>query len=90
MSQQEPPKIEFPCENYPIKIVGEAIDDYDAVMIDIVRVHAGDFDLERIRVQESSNGRFRSLTIYITATGTDQLVSIHRDLTAHPNVRMVI
>ena len=90
MSQQEPPKIEFPCENYPIKIVGEAIDDYDAIMIDIVRVHAGDFDLERIRVQESSNGRFRSLTIYITATGKDQLVNIHRDLTAHPHVRMVI
>jgi len=90
VSQQEPPKIEFPCENYPIKIVGEAIDDYDAIMIDIVRVHAGDFDLERIRVQESSNGRFRSLTIYITATGKDQLVNIHRDLTAHPHVRMVI
>jgi putative lipoic acid-binding regulatory protein len=46
--------------------------------------------MERIRIQESSNGRFRSVTLYITATGKDQLVNIHKDLMAHANVRMVI
>ncbi|MEK9766725.1 MAG: DUF493 domain-containing protein [Thalassolituus sp.] len=53
-------------------------------------MHAEDCDIDRIRVQDSSNGRFRSVTLYITATGKEQLVNIHRDLSAHPNVRMVI
>ena len=82
MSQPEAPKIEFPCENYPIKVVGEAMENYEEVIVEIVRVHAEDCDMERIRIQESSNGRFRSVTLYITATGKDQL--------AHANVRMVI
>lgn len=90
MSQPDAPKIEFPCVDYPIKIVGVAIEGYDEIMIDIVSVHAEISDNDRTRVNESSNGRFRSLTIYITATGHEQLSSIHRDLSAHPNVRMVM
>jgi len=90
VSQPEAPKIEFPCENYPIKVVGEAMENYEEVIVEIVRVHAEDCDVERIRIQESSNGRFRSVTLYITATGKDQLVNIHKDLMAHANVRMVI
>lgn len=90
MSQPEAPKIEFPCADYPIKVVGVAIEGYDQVIIDIISVHADISDNERTRAQESSKGKFRSLTIYITATGHDQLSNIHRDLSAHPNVRMVI
>ena len=59
-------------------------------MIEIVSAHAEISDSDRTRVNESSNGRFRSLTIYITATGPDQLSNIHRDLSAHPTVRMVM
>ncbi len=66
------------------------MENYEQTMIDIVRVHADVCDIEQVRVQDSSNGRFRSVTIYITATGKEQLLNIHRDLTAHSNVRMVI
>lgn len=90
MSQQDAPKIEFPCVDYPIKVVGVTIERYDEIMIEIVSVHAEVSNNDRIRAQESSNGRFRSLTIYITATGPDQLSNIHRDLSAHPSVRMVM
>lgn len=90
MSQPDAPKIEFPCVDYPIKVVGVAIDGYDQIMIDIISVHAEVSNDERTRAQESSKGKFRSLTIYITATGPDQLSNIHRDLSAHPNVRMVM
>jgi len=90
VSQPDAPKIEFPCANYPIKVVGVAFDGYEEAIVEVVRVHAPECDMSQTRVQESSNGRFRSITLYITATGVDQLTSIHRDLTAHPNVRMVI
>ncbi|MDF1762243.1 MAG: DUF493 domain-containing protein [Oleibacter sp.] len=90
MSEPSAPKIEFPCPDYPIKVVGVASDDYDTVIVDIVRVHAPECDLERMRVQESSNGRFRSITLYIVATSPEQLQQMHRDLMAHPQVKMVI
>ena len=90
MTQPEAPKIEFPCRNYPIKVLGVGIEGYDQLVIDIVRVHAPDFDLERIQVRDSKNGRFRALTLYITATGVEQLQSIHRDLTANEHIHMVI
>lgn len=90
MSQPEAPKIEFPCPNYPIKVVGKGEDDYERVVVDIVQVHAPECDFERISIRDSKNGRFRSVTLYITATGIDQLEKIHKDLTDHQYVHMVI
>ena len=90
MSQPEAPKIEFPCANYPVKVLGHGKDDYEAVILEIVRIHAPDLDVERISVRDSKNGRFRALTMYITATGIDQLQNLHQDLMAHEYVHMVI
>ncbi|MGB1092479.1 MAG: YbeD family protein [Oceanobacter sp.] len=86
----EAPKIEFPCENYPVKIVGVGHDDYQQIMLEIVEVHAPGVDVTRIQMKESSKGRFQSMTVYITATGPDQLEALHQDLIAHDLVKMVI
>lgn len=90
MNQPEAPKIEFPCANYPVKILGHGKDDYADVVLDIVRLHAPGFDAGRIQVRDSKNGRFRAVTVYITATGIEQLRTLHRDLMAHEYVHMVI
>lgn len=90
LSQPEAPKIEFPCENYPVKVLGRCCDDYADAVLEIFRVHAPGFDLGRIQIRDSKNGTFRSLTVYITATGMDQLQNLHRDLQAHDYVHMVI
>lgn len=90
MSQPEPPKIEFPCEDYPIKILGTGVDNYDQLVIDIIRVHAPDCDFTRMQVRDSRNGRFRSITVYIRATGPDQLKRIHNDLSSQSFVHMVM
>ncbi|MEL7399361.1 MAG: DUF493 family protein, partial [Pseudomonadota bacterium] len=47
-------------------------------------------DFTRISARDSKNGRFRAVTVYITATGIDQLQKIHTDLSAHDYVHMVI
>lgn len=88
--QQEPPKIEFPCENYPIKIMGEHSDAYERSVLDIVEKHASGFDRERTHIRVSSKGRFRSITVYITATGIEQLQSMHIELQAMPATKMVL
>lgn len=86
----EPPKIEFPCPNYPVKVLGQAGDDYERFVIDIMRVHAPDFDMEKIKINHSSNGRFTSITFFITATSKQQLEQLHADFIQHDRIKMVM
>jgi putative lipoic acid-binding regulatory protein len=90
MSQQQPPKIEFPCENYPIKVLGEAGPELHTYVVEIMERHAPGFDQARITVRESSKGRYHSVTVWITATGVEQLTAIHEDLRVNRNIKMVM
>jgi putative lipoic acid-binding regulatory protein len=83
-------KIEFPCPDYPIKVLGQAGDDYESFVIGIMRVHDPDFDVERIRVNHSSNGRFTSVTFFITATSKEHLEKLHADFIQHDRIKMVL
>lgn len=86
----EPPKIEFPCENYPVKIVGDAAPDYHEQVLSMVEIHAPGFDRQSVEVRDSRNGRFCSVTVRITATGEPQLQALFEELKKHPSVRMVL
>ncbi|WP_370981115.1 YbeD family protein [Agaribacterium sp. ZY112] len=90
MSQQEPPKIEFPCANYPVKIMGEHSEEYHETVLDIVEKHAPGFDRKRVSIKVSSKGSFRSITVLITATGEEQLHALHMDLKAVAATKMVL
>jgi len=90
MTKQAPPKIEFPCEDYPIKILGEKSEDYKAQVLEVVSRHAPGFDASRISGRDSSKGRFQSVTVFITATGVEQLEALHQDLKNIPATRMVL
>lgn len=89
-NQPDAPKIEFPCENYPIKVLGVCADDYVQEIFNIVQKHAPECNQEQIALKESSKGSFQSCTLYITATGIEQLQNLHTELKAHKYVRMVI
>lgn len=89
MEQQEPPRIEFPCD-YPIKVLARTGEDLTQVIIEVFERHAPGFDQEAIAVRASSKGTFTALTITITATGPDQLEALHQDLLATGRVQMVI
>lgn len=90
MSNQEPPKIEFPCENYVFKVIGDAHDEFRQMVIDIIHKHVADFDEATITEQYSSNGKYHSLRMSITATGIPQLKAINDDLKATGRVHMVL
>lgn len=89
MSQPDAPKIEFPCD-YPIKVMGRSGEHFEAVILAVFERHAPGFDPRAIEARVSRNGTFTSLTITITATGTDQLQALHKDLLATGHVTMVI
>lgn len=89
-TEPEAPKIEFPCPNYLVKVLGETADDYQEFVVEIMRKHAPDLDVSRLSSNNSRNGRFTSITFYITATGADQLEALHKDLIQHDRVKMVM
>ena len=89
MQDQEPPKIEFPCD-YPIKVLGTQQRCNSSQLSEVFERHAPGFDQETILARGSSKGTFTSLTITITATGAAQLEALHQDLMATGHVKMVI
>ena len=89
MQQQEPPKIEFPCD-YPIKVLGVSSTEFESVIVEVFERHAPGFDQATMTAKGSSKGTFTSLTITITATGPEQLEALHQDLLATGHVKMVL
>lgn len=87
---QDPPKIEFPCPDYPIKVLGDAGEALHQTVIEVMEEHAPGFDRTRISIKDSSGGRYQSITVYITATGVPQLEAIHEQLRAHPAIKIVL
>jgi len=87
--EQEPPKIEFPCE-YPIKVLGKNVDEFSHLVLEVFERHAAGFDQEAITTRTSRKATFTSMTITITATGPEQLSELHQDLMATGLVHMVI
>ncbi len=85
----EPPKIEFPCR-YPIKVVGRAEPEFEPQVISAVRTLAPGFSDADVSSRASSKGRFSSITIFITATGEDQLGEIFTELKKISSVKMVL
>jgi len=90
MGTQDPPKIEFPCPDYPIKVLGVASKEYREAVLGIIETHASGFDRTKVKIQESRNGTFHSVTVFIEATGVDQLRHIFEDLKKHPSTKMVL
>ncbi|AJE16868.1 MULTISPECIES: DUF493 domain-containing protein [Stutzerimonas] len=84
------PKIEFPCERYPIKVIGDAGDGFRELIIEVIQRHAPGLDESSVVLRDSRNGRFLSVQVLITATGVEQLQAIHTDLRATGRVHMVL
>ena len=89
MTEEQAPKIEFPCD-YPIKVIGEAGDELRRQVLDVMRRHAGEVDTGLITERMSREGRFLSITVTIIATGKPQLEAIFADLKATGIVKMVL
>ena len=89
MTEQEAPKIEFPCD-YPIKVMGEAQVELHEHVLQVMDTHAPGFDRSKITIRDSSKGRWQSITMVITATGKPQLEAIFADLKTSRLVKMVL
>ena len=86
---EEAPKIEFPCL-YPIKIIGESVEDFQTTVIEIVERHTGSLDAELIEIRASGKNNYLSVRVTIAATGEEQLRNLFEDLKALEAVRLVL
>ncbi|TXH72639.1 MAG: DUF493 domain-containing protein [Thiothrix sp.] len=72
-------KIDFPSD-FPIKVVGAANDRLAQTIHDIVVQHDPAFSMDAIRSNQSSGGKYQSLTLGVRATSREQLDAIYNDL----------
>lgn len=82
--------IEFPCADYPIKIIGTAGEDFVALVAEILCAHVPGFNPQSLQLRPSAQGRFVSIQVRIYATGPAQLSALHQSLQATGRVHMVL
>ena len=77
--------MEFPCQ-FPIKAMGKVEDNFDALIVSIVRNHVSDLTENAVKSRLSKEGKFISITVTVQAESKQQLDNIYRELTAHEKV----
>ena len=81
--------IEFPC-HFPIKIIGEAHQDFIQIIASLINKHIPDFVEKKIESKMSSEKKFISLTCTVYVTSKHQLDLIYKDLSSHPMTKFVL
>lgn len=81
--------LEFPCD-FPLKIMGRRQDGFAQAVLEVVLRHAPDFDAAAMEMRPSARGNYMSLTCTIRAVSRQQLDALYRELSAHPQVRVVL
>ena len=81
--------LQFPCD-FPIKIMGRTSDGLAQEILAMVLRHAPDFDPGSMEMRASSQGNYLGLTCTIRAQSRSQLDALYRELSAHPQVKVVL
>ncbi len=82
---EEDTVLEFPCQ-FPIKAMGKAEDDFDILVVSIIRKHVSDLSESAVKSRLSKEGKFISVTVHVEAHSKKQLDNIYLELTAHEKV----
>lgn len=89
MSETVTSLLEFPCD-FPIKAIGWSQDGLERQVVDIVLRHAPDLDESTVSSRRSGSGKYMGVTVTVRARSQAQLDAIYQDLTACPEIAMVL
>lgn len=81
--------LEFPCE-FNVKAVGIHENKFDLLVIEIVSNHLETYTEYSVSTRKSSNGKYLSVTVNITAVSKAQLDAIYTELSGHDRVTMAL
>jgi uncharacterized protein len=93
MAQDLPPEedtgelLKFPCE-FPLKVFGLNHSSFEPAVMELVAAHCPESTEFKVHRNESSKGKYQSLTITFTAHSRQQLDDIYQSLTASEHVVM--
>jgi len=82
-------KIEFPVDDYPIKVIGDTGVGFKDTVIEILAKYAT-LDIKSLAERQSSSGKYTTVQVHIIATSEDQLRDINSALRASGHVHMVL
>ncbi|HVN41993.1 MAG TPA: DUF493 domain-containing protein [Steroidobacteraceae bacterium] len=81
--------LEFPCD-FPVKVMGQATDEFRSLALGIVSRHFGPLAPERISERASAGGRYLALTCTVHASSKAQLDALYRELTSCRHVLVAL
>ena len=81
--------IEFPC-HFPIKIIGTNSDEFHQQMKQIVLSHFPEFTDEKISHTVSKQSNYLARTVTVFAENQEMLDAFYREISSHPEVKMVL
>lgn len=87
---KDAPKIEFPCERYLIKVIGDASASFAEKVANVLVKYDAKVTADSFKENASSKGRFVSLNIYMRIEKAEHLQQLHEELKQNPAVKMVL
>jgi uncharacterized protein len=81
--------LEFPCR-FPIKALGLAAPDFDALVVEIVGRHCPGLEQHSVTRRLSQGGKWVSVTVVIEAQSRAQLDAIYQALSDHERVHLAL
>lgn len=79
----------FPCD-FPLKVIGQDENNFNDVVMDIVRKHCDDVTDDNVSSRPSKKGKYLALTVNIVAQSQAQLDALYMELSGHQQVKMVL
>ncbi len=89
MNKSEESPLEFPCQ-FPIKAMGKNQDDFESLVVTLVRKHCPNLAEGAVISRDSSGGKYLAVTVTVTATSREQLDNIYLELSACQQVLMAL
>ncbi|MBL1320154.1 MAG: DUF493 domain-containing protein [Methylophaga sp.] len=83
------PKMEFPCD-FAIKAMGPTSDDFDSIVVGIIRQLVDDIKEGAVSTKQSSGGKFTSVTVDFHVESKQQLDTIYKALSDHKQVKYIL
>jgi len=81
--------LEFPC-GIMVKAMGLADDEFELLVVELVRAHVPDLGENSVSTRPSSAGKYLSVSVRVQARSREQMDAIYQDLSAHQKVLMAL
>ncbi|KTC75230.1 hypothetical protein Lbir_0604 [Legionella birminghamensis] len=85
----KPSLIEFPCD-FPLKIIGNNTEFFVQEIIEIVLKHYPQTPAHKISSKNSERGNYVAVTATVFIYDQPSLDNLYRELTSHPDIKMVL